>query len=82
MAPLMRTEETVTRKCGMLLGGGGGGAGGGGAWLMQWNVCGPDLFWAQRGSGGNYGVIISLTLQLYVSPVGFDLYDGWRRRTV
>ena len=40
-----------------------------------------DLFWAQRGSGGNYGVIISLTLQLYElsSVVGGNMIFDWSK---
>lgn len=35
----------------------------------------PDLFWAVRGGGGNFGVIVRFTLQLY--PLS-DVYAGVR----
>jgi FAD/FMN-containing dehydrogenase len=33
----------------------------------------PDLFWALRGGGGNFGVVTALEVQLYVIP---DIYAG------
>jgi len=34
----------------------------------------PDLFWALRGGGGNFGVVTRLSLRLH--PVGPDVYGG------
>ncbi|VTU33065.1 6-hydroxy-D-nicotine oxidase [Variovorax sp. SRS16] len=34
----------------------------------------PDLFWALRGGGGNFGVVTSFELQLH--PVGPEVYAG------
>lgn len=34
----------------------------------------PDLFWALRGGGGNFGVVTSFEFQLH--PVGPDVYAG------
>ena len=34
----------------------------------------PDLFWALRGGGGNFGVVTSLDFQLH--PVGPEVYAG------
>ena len=34
----------------------------------------PDLFWALRGGGGNFGVVTSFEFQLY--PVGPEVYAG------
>jgi hypothetical protein len=33
----------------------------------------PDLFWALRGGGGNFGIVTALEVQLYVIP---DIYAG------
>ena len=33
----------------------------------------PDLFWALRGGGGNFGIVTAIELQLYVIP---DIYAG------
>jgi FAD/FMN-containing dehydrogenase len=34
----------------------------------------PDLFWALRGGGGNFGVVTSIELELFDVP---DVYAGW-----
>jgi FAD/FMN-containing dehydrogenase len=33
----------------------------------------PDLFWALRGGGGNFGIVTAVEVQLYVIP---DIYAG------
>lgn len=34
----------------------------------------PDLFWATRGGGGNFGVVVNFDFKAY--PVGPDVYSG------
>ena len=35
----------------------------------------PDLLWALRGGGGNFGVVTSLEYQLH--PIGPEVLAGW-----
>src|SRR5207253_7822270 len=34
----------------------------------------PDLFWALRGGGGNFGIVVSLTLRLH--PIAAPIHGG------
>jgi len=34
----------------------------------------PDLFWALRGAGGNFGVVVAMEFELYPAP---ELHGGW-----